>query len=208
MPAFGVHGLPGGTVLHRVFTAVPGRTATTFNPSLGSATRFAPLQASGPGGSRRAIPTLYAGLSFEAAVFETVFRDIAPAPLPRRVREAAFTGCAYVELTVRRSLELGPLFNQNLKLLGQTRQSMIECHGAAAYMETARWAEVIHGCHAGLQGLAWMSRQQDSELAVLLFGDRVQEADLDAGPTIPLGTGAGRQRISDMAALYRVDIIP
>lgn len=199
---------PAGTVLHRVFTAAPGRTATAFNPGLGSPTRFAPLRTSGPGGPHVALPTLYAGLSFEAAVFETVFRDIPPAPLPRRVREAAFAGCAHVELTLRCSLELGPLFNQNLKLLGQTRQSMVECHGAAAYAETARWAEAIHGCHAGLHGLAWMSRQQDSEMAVLLFGDRVQETDLAAGPVTPLGTGAGRKRVSDMAALFRVDIIP
>lgn len=207
VPSFGVHRLPRGTILHRVFTMARGRTATTFNPGLGSATRFAPLQAAGPGGPYP-IPTLYAGLSFEAAVFETVFRDIAPEPLPRRVREATFAGYAHAELTVQRDLELGPLFNQNLKLLGQTRLSMIECHGAAAYRETARWAEVIHRCHAGLQGLTWMSRQQDSELAVLLFGDRVGASDLAGGTVTPLGTGAGRRRVSDMAVRFRVDIIP
>lgn len=208
VPAFGVHRLPRGTVLHRIFTVVPDRTAATFNPGLGSASRFAPLGAAGTGGSSRVIPTLYAGLSFEAAVFETVFRDIAPAPLPRRVREIAFTGCAHAELTLQCDIELGPLFNQNLKLLGQTRQSMIECHGSAAYTETARWAEVIHRSHTGLQGLAWMSRQQDSEMALLLFGDRLGASDLHPRVETPLGTGAGRKRMSDLAALFRVDVIP
>ena len=208
IPTFGTYQLKQGTVIHRVFTVAKNRTAATFNPGIGGPTRFAPIQEQEHGGKRRVIPTLYAGMSFEAAVFETVFRDIAPAPQPRQVREASFINCAHAEITLRRDIDLGPLFNQNLKILGQTRQTMIECHGVPAYGETARWAEAIHNSQSGLHGVAWMSRQQDSELAMLLYGDRLDEADLDIGKTTVLGTGPGRKRMSDLAALFRVDIIP
>ena len=124
------------------------------------------------------------------------------------MREAAFAGAAYAPMTLLRDLTLGPLFTQNLGLLGQTRGRMVECHGAAAYDETARWAEAIHRCHLGLHGLAWMSRHQDRETAMVLFGDRVDEADFEVGAPVPLDGGPGRRRIGDMAARFGLDTIP
>ena len=47
-----------------------------------------------------------------------------------------------------------------------------------------------------------MSRQYDTALALILFGDRVQETELDIGPTtIPmlLALGAGFDNVQDLA---------
>ena len=119
------------------------------------------------------IPTLYAGRTREAAAFETIFRDLPPLPLSRQVFTRSITGTALGELRTRRPLRLAALFNQNLALIGKSRQTIVECHGTAAYAETARWAEAIHRDLPGLDGLLWTSRQQDEALAMLLFGTRV-----------------------------------
>ena len=47
-----------------------------------------------------------------------------------------------------------------------------------------------------------MSRQYDTALALILFGDRVQETELDIAPTaipIPLALGAGFDNVQDLA---------
>ena len=47
-----------------------------------------------------------------------------------------------------------------------------------------------------------MSRQYDTALALILFGDRVQETELDIAPTaipMPLALGAGFDNVQDLA---------
>ncbi len=199
---FGERVLDAGTPLWRVHSA--GRTANVFNPCMGKPTRFAPLRDA----AGTCIPTLYAGRTGEAAAFETIFRDLPPLPLPRQVFTRSITGTAMGELRTRRPLRLAPLFNQNLALIGQSRQTMVECHGAAAYAETARWAEAVHRDLPGLDGLLWTSRQQDETLAMLLFGTRVEPDDLEIVASEPLDSGPGRQWVSDFARAYKIDLIP
>jgi hypothetical protein len=43
---------------------------------------------------------------------------------------------------------------------------------------TRKWAEAIHRQCPQVQGLSWVSRQDDSARAVVLFGDRVSESAL------------------------------
>jgi RES domain len=199
---FGERTLPAGTQLWRVHGAV--REPDVFNPCLGKPTRFAPLRDA----AGACIPTLYAGRTSEAAAFETIFRDLPPLPLPRQVFTSEIDGTAMAELRTSRPLRLAPLFNQDLALVGQSRQTMIECHGLTAYAETARWAEAIHRDLPHLDGLLWTSRQQDEAHAMLLFGTRVGRADLEIVSTEPLDRGPGRQWVSDTARAYRIDLIP
>jgi hypothetical protein len=181
---FGERALPAGMRLWRVHSAV--REPNAFNPCLGKPTRSAPLRE----GDGTCIPTLYAGRTREAAVFETIFRDLPPLPLPRQVFTRDIDGTALAELRTSRPLRLAPLFN-----LG-------------AYAETARWAEAIHRDLPDLDGLLWTSRQQDAAQALLLFGTRVRCDDLEIVSGEPLDRGPGRQWVSDMARAYRIDLIP
>jgi hypothetical protein len=75
---------------------------------------------------RRCVPTLYIGQTYEAAAFETVFRNLPPKPLRRQVFDVDFAGRGHVRLLLNRDLILGPFFHQNLARIGQTRQSMID----------------------------------------------------------------------------------
>jgi hypothetical protein len=57
------------------------------------------------------------------------------------------------------------------------------------YPRTRRWAEAIHTACPTVEGLCWVSRQDDRGLAIVLFGDRVGPHDLVAagGPRSVLG---------------------
>jgi hypothetical protein len=199
---FGDRVLPAGTRLWRVHTA--SRAGNIFNPCMGEESRFSPLR--DPTGD--CIPTLYAGRTREAAVFETIFRNLPLLPRPRQVFARRIVGSALSELRPRRALRLAPLYNAELALVGQSRLSMIESHGTAAYGETARWAEAIHRDLPNLDGLIWTSRQQDEVQAMLLFGTRITLNDLEVVSTERLDVGPGRQWLSGMAMAYRIDLIP
>jgi len=51
---------------------------------------------------------------------------------------------------------------------------------ASRYRETVLWAEAAHT--VGFEGIAWMSRQCDTEKAYVFFGDRVLEDDFKVDP--------------------------
>jgi hypothetical protein len=194
--------LAEGTPLWRVHNA--SRAGNVFNPCHGGRSRFAPLRDA----TGACIPTLYAGETREAATFETIFRDLPPLPQARQVFTSQLNGMALREIRPRRALRLVPMFNQNLAIVGQSRQTMIESHGTEAYKQTCAWAEAIHRDLLDVDGLVWTSRQQDEVLAMVLFEGRVSLADLEVVGTKLLDSGAGRAWVSDMARAYRIDLIP
>jgi hypothetical protein len=199
---FGERVIAAGTQLWRVHDA--SRIGNVFNPCKGRRGRFSPLHDA----AGACIPTLYAGETREAAVFETIFRDLPPLPLLRQVFIREFDGRTMSELRTRRALRLAPMFNQNLAIVGQSRQTMIESHGTASYKETCAWAEAIHRDIPDADGLLWTSRQQDETLAMLLFGTRVRPSDLEVVSSEAIDHGPGRQWVSDVARTYRIDLIP
>jgi hypothetical protein len=202
---FGQFVLAKGTVVHR-FCALM-RPPNAFNPCLGEPTRFAPLYATTPAG-RACVPTLYIGEAYEAAAFETIFRNLPLKPLRRQVFEVDFAGRGHARLLVNRDLILGPFFHQNLARIGQTRQSMIDTD-ATCYGETVPWAAAAHQSFPSLDGLVWTSHQHDRGFACVLFGDRVKEDDVTPiGAVAPIDVGTGRTRIGDFAMEYEIDIIP
>ena len=201
---FGTHTLAKGTTLHR-FCAI-SRRPNVFNPCMGDATRFAPLYTQGP--ARVCIPTLYIGESYDAAAFETIFRNLPPIPLARQIRESDLHERAHARLELRRNLTLGPFFHQNVSLIGQTRQSMIDTD-ATCYMETVQWAAAVHASFPRLDGLIWTSHQHDRDFACVLFGDRVKRTDLHlVAPIERVDIGPGRARIGVFCKNYKIDILP
>jgi RES domain len=202
---FGRFVLAKGTTLHR-FCAL-NRPANAFNPCRGEPTRFAPLYVTTPAG-RVCVPTLYVGETYEAAAFETMFRNLPPKPLRRQVFEIDFAGRGHARLLVNRDLILGPFFHQNLARIGQTRQSMIDTD-ATCYGQTVLWGAAVHESFAYLDGLVWTSRQHDRDYACVLFGDRATGADVTPiGAVEPIDSGQERARISEFARDYEIDIVP
>jgi hypothetical protein len=203
---FGELLLPAGSTIHRIYRVVEGHTAVTFNPAEGEPTRFAPLRATGWHSERRVVPTLYAGASFSGAILETILRDLPLAPLRRVFPEQKLVGRAHARIVTRSAFRLAKLFNPNLGVNGLSRAQLIECAGLEAYLQTVKWAEAIYDNFHELHGLAWMSRQDDSCQAYMLFGDRVAEEDLVVQSTRPIDDGPGRADFAALVKEYKIGI--
>jgi hypothetical protein len=170
-----------GAALHRVHLDV--YAAEAFNPGIKGNARFSPIvNAAG-----NPIPTLYGGTSFNCAAMETVFHDVPYAPGLKTYAKHRIEGQLHSVLTTTAALTLADLRNVPLRKLGVERKQLIDTE-KDTYGQTRKWATAIHAQHAHIQGLCWTSRQDDSAMAVMLFGDRV-------------GAGVLKQRESSRALL-------
>jgi hypothetical protein len=75
-------------------------------------------------------------------------------------------------IVCERDLTLVQLSGPGLSRLGVTRSELIET-GAEDYSETVAWAQALHAHRETIDGLIWVSRQNDESHALVLFGDRV-----------------------------------
>jgi hypothetical protein len=175
-PEFNTTTLRKGVSLIRVHD--PGYPGNSFNPCKGGLTRFAPLAL--PSGA--CLPTLYAADDYESALFETVFHDIAFDARPAYVALPKLTSRTCSRLVITRDLVLANLREADLNKIGLTRASLVDTL-AAQYTKTGRWAEGFHRGNPDIAGLVWTSRRCDPQSAYLLFGDRVDEADLAIAET-------------------------
>jgi hypothetical protein len=155
-----------GAVLHRVHLDV--YAAEAFNPGVKGNARFSPIvDAAG-----KPIPTLYGGTSFNCAAMETVFHDVPFAPGLKTFAKHKLEGQLHSVLAATAALTLADLRNAPLRKLGVERKQLIDTE-KDTYNQTRKWAAAIHAQHVHIQGLCWTSRQDDSAMAVMLFGDRV-----------------------------------
>lgn len=148
--------------------------SASFNPCLGQPTRFAPIEDS----VGACVPSLYAGSSFEAAAFETLFHDVGTKGETKTVPKRNLLERTHSAIQPNRDLTLAKLFAPDLKPWEISRQSLIGC-SPALYEATAKWAEAIHHQFPTIDGLIWTSNQCDPDHAYLFFGDRVTETDFD-----------------------------
>jgi hypothetical protein len=111
---------------------------------------------------------------------ETVFHDVPFAPGLKTFAKHRLEGQLHSVLTTTVALTLADLRNVPLRKLGVERKQLIDTE-KDTYGQTRKWAAAIHAQHAHIQGLCWTSRQDDSAMAMMLFGDR-------------LGTGALAQQ--------------
>lgn len=159
-----------GTLLYRVLDGSSGRTVIDSNPGFGAPTRFAFFTAE----DGSTVPVLYAALTAEAALAESILRyvPVDGGELLRRDYEPMIMGA----LRPLRRLRLASFKGLGLRALG-TSQSEVSETGPDRYGETVLWAKAAH--LAGLDGVAWMSHRCNSDVAVMLFGDRIQADDLE-----------------------------
>lgn len=160
-----------GEVLHRVHLGK--YQADQFNPGVYGNARFSPIQ----DGHGKPIPTLYGGTTIDCALMESVFHDV-----PHTAGFKSFDKDNLVEqvhsvVQVQQELQLVDLTSVPLRKLGVTRKQLIDTE-KDQYPATRKWAEAIHAQCPQAQGLFWVSRQDDSARAVVLFGDRVPEKAL------------------------------
>lgn len=159
-----------GTALHRTHARTFG--PAQFNPCLGQPSRFAPF--TDPSGA--CVPTLYAATTQEAAAFESIFHDIAPAARYKTVRLDTIVARAVSTIVPTRDLRLINLFAPDLKAWGLERANLIDTP-KSTYLQTALWAAALHAAFPDIDGLIWTSRQCDPDRCVVLFGDRTGEQD-------------------------------
>jgi hypothetical protein len=164
--------LAAGTSLHRTHSR--SLRPAEFNPGRGQPARFSPFNDL----SGRAVPSLYAGTSREAAAFESIFHDIEPTASFKTVRLDLVEARSVSQIAPKRDLRLAGLFAPDLKAWGLARTDLIDTP-KSTYDQTVVWAQAIHDAEPSLDGLVWTSRQCDPERCIALFGDRVTEADFD-----------------------------
>ncbi|MCY4095036.1 MAG: RES family NAD+ phosphorylase [Gammaproteobacteria bacterium] len=158
-------------VLHRIHDRT--LRGNSFNPCKGGPTRFAPLFDA----SRKCVPSLYAAKSVEAAAFETLFHDIPPTANRKSVLRESIELRNHSTLMVRRPLRLARLHAPDLMKWEILRDQLLGSL-PTQYDRTVKWAEAIHAQFSDVEGLIWTSNKYDEESALLLFGDRVSEMDI------------------------------
>lgn len=146
-----------------------GGTATQFNAGHGSGGRWSFF-------GHPPVPVLYAADTELAAVAETILHDV---PVHGgRVARMSWEGRVISRLRTTRQLKLARLHGLGLRAVGVHACQLTDTP-AAEYPTTRVWAEALHALAAQFDGLSWMSRQCNSDRAVVLFGDRVAPGDLD-----------------------------
>jgi len=159
------------TLLHRVHHSDFG--ATQFNDTSRGDARFSPItDATGT-----IIPTLYAGETFECAAMETVFHEVPFEPGLKTQQQSLMEGNLYSQVRACSALRLVDLSSKALRQLGVQRRHLIDTD-SEDYPYTRQWAQIIHAQAPDVQGLQWISRQDDRAFAVVLFGDRIDPAAL------------------------------
>ena len=162
--------LADGTVVHRVHSRTFG--GNIFNPCAGGRTRFAPIRHQ----HRRCIPSLYAASSVQAAIYETLFHDIPLQARRKTVPRTRVEDRRHTALQLRRDLRLVSL--RAPILLKWNVPAALVWGPPTRYRATASWAKAIHDQFDDVSGLIWTSRQCDPHAAMLFFGDRADDADL------------------------------
>jgi hypothetical protein len=194
---------PAGTPIHRVHHSQYG--GVQFNPGLQGNARFSPIRNI----DGDPIPTLYGGSSFACAAMESVFHDVPFAAGYKTWDKNKLDGQVHSPFEAATGLMLADLGSKALRKLGVQRKALIDTE-KDQYPVTRLWAEAIHAQCPQVQGLCWTSRQDDSALAVVLFGDRIDGAALrQLAPSRSLvGDAAAYAELLALAELIGVDIVP
>jgi hypothetical protein len=142
-----------------------------FNPTTYLA-RFRPIVHGGT-----VVPTIYGADDLPGSISETVFHEVPVRGPNRRILRSELDRWVWCEVVPTRDLNLVALHGTGLRRVQVTHGELIECD-AAHYADTAVWSVALHDAGSTPDGLCWRSRQHNDSLALMLFGTRVQEADL------------------------------
>ena len=171
-----------------------------FNlPPLGRRGRFHPIRDA----LGKWVPTLYAADCVDGALSETTFYNVVAGDVIARSR---LQGRCLTRIELARDIVVADLSGHGLRRLGLTRAQLLDV-GAPHYGQTARWAEAIHRSRDSLHGMVWVSRQFDTAMALMAFGDRLHERDFRCGLSLPLDGGRGYRLVRDVAAASAIAVV-
>ena len=195
--------LAQGVVLHRVH--LHRYRADQFNPGVSGNARFSPIQDE----HGQPIPTLYGGTTMACALMETVFHDVPHTAGFKTFDKARLGGQMHSVLQIAQPLALVDLASVPLRKLGVTRRQLIDTE-KDRYPATRQWAQAIHRQCPQAQGLCWISRQDDTARAVVLFGDRIPAEALrqGGGSRSLLDDGEACDAVLDLADRIGVHVVP
>lgn len=195
--------LPKGQVLHRVHQ--DQYRADQFNPGVRGNARFSPIQDD----QGQPIPTLYGGTTIDCALMETVFHDVPHTAGFKTFDKGKLAGQVHSTVEIVQSLQVVDLASVPLRKLGITRKQLIDTE-KDQYPASRQWAEALHRQCPEAQGLSWVSRQDDSARAVVLFGDRIPNGalKLQGASRSLVDDGNAYDSVLDLADRIGVQIVP
>lgn len=195
--------LPAGQVLHRVHQ--DQYRAEQFNPGTQGNARFSPIQDD----QGQSIPTLYGGTTMDCALMETVFHDVPHTAGFKSFDKGKLAVQVHSTVEVVQPLQVVDLASVPLRKLGITRKQLIDTE-KDQYPATRKWAEALHRQCPDAQGLSWVSRQDDSARAVVLFGDRIPDGALrpQSASRSLVDDGNAYDAVLDLAERIGVHIVP
>lgn len=199
--------LPEGTEVFRIHAA--RRPAGAFNP--------VPAHAFYGGGRFDATGFdgygyLYAGLTAEAAICESLLRSMPfePDASPRLVPRGAVAGRRLSFLRLTADVTVLPLVSGR-DLAAVAQDTWLTQAEAAEYPFTRHWGHWIRG-QAGpwAQGFVWTSKREPADRVAVLFGDRCPPDVLeDAGPApVDLDTPDGEVWLNSLLDPYQARLAP
>lgn len=123
---------------------------------------------------------------------ETVFHDVPYTTGYKLYGKTKLQGHLHSLIRTENVINLVDLTTKSLRRLGIERADLIDT-SRDHYPFTRSWAEAIHAFAPDAHGLRWVSRQDDTAVAVILFGDRVTASDI-------VDFGASRDLVADESA--------
>lgn len=186
-----------GTAVYRVYTN--RFHPTEFNPRFGEGGRFHFF-------GEPPVPVLYLAQTPEAALAERLLRNI-PVDAPEALRRSAYRHEVLAGLEPTRELRVAQFFGLGLRQLG-IEAIQLTVTPETRYGQTRTWAAAAHGI--GLDGIAWMSKRDNSASAYMLFGDRVAESALEVmpGSGMVFSGGPGFDWLVDTCAPLGIVVMP
>lgn len=166
---------PPGGLLYRCHRRRYG--ATQFNPTAVPRMRFSPIYDV----DQSPTPVWYAASSPEGATAESLLHDI-PVRTGGQLLAAQFQGRLISAVEPVRPLRLIRLDTDGLRALRLAPDEVTETE-ADGYSRSAAIAQELHDSTEA-DGLAWVSRRRNIDCAIVLYADRVSDADLLATGTI------------------------
>lgn len=157
-------------------------------------------------------PYLYAGSTVDAAVAETLLRDLSPDDTGiRQLPRCKVAGRRISAIEVTADLELVSL-RSGTDLGAVAQDTWLTMCDPRDYAQSRHWAHWIRTHAKSAAGYAWLSRREPEAAAYVLFGDRFSPSviTLTAHPDVPVGdeadfdTSRGRRALRNRLARYNV----
>lgn len=192
--------LDSGTLLHRVHPNQFG--ATAFNPTSSGSARFSPITDD----KGQVIPTIYSASSYQSALMETVFHDISLTVNFQHIDVSNIQHLVYSKIIITNEIKLADFTRVGLLRIGVDRIQMIDSP-KCFYQGTREWAAAIHAQRPDLQGIYWVSRQDDQAWACILFEDRLgPNPVVSNGGSDSIISGPAEFELYELAETLRVSI--